>query len=618
MKKTDTARIALINTTKYICYKCLSYIFIIALLSACNISCLTKEQNDYDVIVLGEGTGATSAAIQAARSGAKTLLVNPISWLGGMMTSAGVSATDGNHQLHAGLWDEWRSYIRNHYGGIDSVFTGWVSNTMFEPSIGDLYWKQIAGKEPNLSISYDTNWGQIIYDDKWSVELEDRYVIAKVLVDGTDLGDVAAALGASFDLGMDARSKTNEDIAPEQANDILQDLTFASILKDYGGPGDHVLSKPDNYNPEQFRCACKTLCPEADHDCATMLSYGKLPNDKYMINWPIHGNDYYVNIVGLSFNERQLELKKAKNRTIEFIYFIQSELGYTNLGLADDEFPTSDRLPFMPYHREGRRIHGLSKLSLNEILNPFEHDLYKAGVAVGDYPVDHHHSDKPDLPMIEFPKVPSFSIPYGALVPKDIPYLIIADKAISVTNIANGSTRLQPVIIQVGQAAGLIAAQSVAQGTTPSELNIRQVQQQILDYKGYLMPYIDLGPDQANFEAVQRIGATGILKGRPVPFKWANQTWFDPDSTMLLNELLTGLIDFDQRFKQLRLDGDIVSGSDLTKIFIYACRLYQLDCPAFSIPLENKMKRVEIAKYIDEYIDPFVLKKLDHSGKYLL
>ncbi|MFN9560991.1 MAG: FAD-dependent oxidoreductase, partial [Dolichospermum sp.] len=49
-----------------------------------------------DVLVVGGGTGGTVAAIQAARKGVKTILVSEFAWLGGMLTSAGVSAPDGN------------------------------------------------------------------------------------------------------------------------------------------------------------------------------------------------------------------------------------------------------------------------------------------------------------------------------------------------------------------------------------------------------------------------------------------------------------------------------------------------------------------------------------------
>ena len=59
-----------------------------------------------DVLVVGGGVGGTAAAIQAARKGAKTILVSEYPWLGGMLTSAGVTAPDGNELVafQTGLW----------------------------------------------------------------------------------------------------------------------------------------------------------------------------------------------------------------------------------------------------------------------------------------------------------------------------------------------------------------------------------------------------------------------------------------------------------------------------------------------------------------------------------
>ena len=56
------------------------------------------------VLVIGGTTGGTSAGIQAARLNMPTLIVEQTPWLGGMITAAGVSATDGNHELYSGIW----------------------------------------------------------------------------------------------------------------------------------------------------------------------------------------------------------------------------------------------------------------------------------------------------------------------------------------------------------------------------------------------------------------------------------------------------------------------------------------------------------------------------------
>ncbi|CDN11851.1 Putative secreted protein [Richelia intracellularis] len=59
-----------------------------------------------DVLVVGGGVGGTAVAIQAARKGARTILVSEYPWLGGMLTSAGVTAPDGNELVafQTGLW----------------------------------------------------------------------------------------------------------------------------------------------------------------------------------------------------------------------------------------------------------------------------------------------------------------------------------------------------------------------------------------------------------------------------------------------------------------------------------------------------------------------------------
>ncbi len=537
---------------------------VLAAVAAVSVTACQPKVPDVDVLVVGGGTGGVAAGIQAARMGARTLVAEPTPWLGGMLTAAGVSATDGNHALPAGIWGEFRNRLWRYYGGADSVATGWVSHTQFEPHVGAAIFDTMAQETAGLTVQYHTTFVSASpAEPGWQVTLRQgrdlHTLTCRILIDATDLGDVLAAVGCGFDLGMDARDQTGEPMAPEQANDIVQDFTWCAVLQDFGPGTDHTIPRPEGYDPALFRCCClpegmDTLdCGgEKPHPCRTMLDYAKLPGDKYLINWPIHGNDFYAPLAALSEADREAAYAAAKQKTLAFIYYIQQELGFRQLGLADSEFPTEDGLPLMPYHREGRRVHGLVRLSVQDILSqlspqtalpgwkrpvPAQPALHLTGVAVGDYPIDHHHKERPDAPDIEFPAVPSFNIPAGALIPKDADYLLVADKAISVTNIVNGASRLQPVILQVGQAAGVMAALSVQRGIPPRELPVRDVQAAVLDAGGYLMPYHDVPPDHPAFDAIQRVGASGFLTGTGEPWQWANRTWFYPDSLITADDL---------------------------------------------------------------------------------
>jgi len=167
-------------------------------------SCEKKEKLvETDILVIGGTTSGTSAGISAARQGVKTLIVEETPWLGGMFTVQGVGACDGNHNLHSGIWNEFRERIRTHYGGIDKVFTGWVSSTLFEPHIGDSVFKSMAAAENNLSVIYgyylenilkegNTVKGAIFTNDK----NEKLIVHAKITIDATDIGESLKMAGA--------------------------------------------------------------------------------------------------------------------------------------------------------------------------------------------------------------------------------------------------------------------------------------------------------------------------------------------------------------------------------------------------------------------------------------
>lgn len=593
---------------------------------------IIQAQKQTDVLIVGAGTGGTAAAIQAARMGVKVNLLSENPWLGGMLTAAGVSAIDGNHQLPSGIWGDFRDALYRHYGGPKAVATGWVSNTHFEPSVGDSILKSMA-EFPHLKISYNTSNIKVTKNQNgWYVQwIENglkKEINTTILVDATETGSLLPQVGASFSVGMDASSDTGEAEAPIQGNTIVQDLTYTLILKDLGSlaTSEELVTRHSSYTPELFECACRlpgAETPEGVVDANQMLQYARLPNNKYLINWPNCGNDFYLDWPNRSHEQQIDALKLAKQHSLNFVYYIQEVLGFKHL-VIHNEFDTEDSFPWIPYHRESRRVHGLVQLSVNEMRSPFEYSLFKTGIAVGDYPIDHHHDKYPSAPEIDFIgiKIPSYNVPLGSLIPKKVSNFIVAEKNISVTNIANGATRLQPVVLGIGQAAGVLAALSVSQQKSPDEIGVRAVQKALLDYNAYLMPYIDVKPSHTFFKAIQKIGATGILKGVGHSYKWANQTWFYPQQYISQIDLVKGLQSYYPHLNDFEASAALV---DLDFIGF----ILRKAAPYNSLEIELKFKsllkelslteaqlllnRGTIAQILSTVLDPFS-NEISHEG----
>ena len=605
------------------------FTFLILVCAACS----APEQ--VDVLVVGGGASGTAAGIQAARMGVHTMILEETPWLGGMLTSAGVSCVDGNNRLRSGIFGEFADSLAARYGGDDALKSGWVSNINFDPHIGQEILTNIAGTCGQL---LDVRREAVVTDVKgeagdWHVSFRDsrgrkHNVKADVLIDATELGDIAKACGVDYRIGMEASAQTGESIAPEQANDVIQDLTYVAFLKDYGPDADMTIEMPEGYDPSPFYNSClnpqnvENVTGQTIWSPEMMITYGKTPEGRYMINWPIYGNDYYVNLIEMSPEERKEALEEAKRFTLSFVYFIQTHLGMKNLGLADDVFPTEDRLPFIPYHRESRRIVGEAFFTMDAAADPYSYaePLYRTGVAVGDYPVDHHHFRHPgwrDLPDLEFYPIPSFNVPLGTMIPKNADDLIVAEKSISVSNLMNGATRLQPVVMQLGQAAGALAALACIEGRTVKEIGVRQVQEKLLEAGCYIMPYLDLPKTDPHFKALQRMGATGILRGEGRNVGWSNETWFRADEPLRGEEIhaseLYGAITFEP--------GEISVGRMLELVRSYGGKIpygqssewwKQLGLSDFDDA--RTATRLEAAVVIDAAFDPFGMFEVDYRG----
>lgn len=500
-----------------------------------------------DVLVVGGGTGGTAAAIQAARHGAKTILVSEFGWLGGMLTSAGVSAPDGNEllALQTGIWGAFlRELKQRQPEGLDH---GWVSFFTYDPQVGAQIFADWVAALPNLQwIAGQTPEAVLLAGHRLTgVRFQAVTIRANITLDGTELGDLLALGDIPHRWGWELQAEFGEPSAPVSANRLTQQYpvqapTWVVIMQDYGeGTTAPEIPAPPNDDPDRFRGAWDKYGSDR------FLNYGRLPGNRFMINWPLHGNDYGEGIGRLLLAKKRGEfLREARWHAQSFARFIQTQLG-CRYGLAENVFPVEERgegrgergktslgggaYALHPYYRESRRLCGLTTVREQDILPVsngcvaplsivsgqayIQAETICDAIAIGNYANDHHY---PSGDITLKPKSmrwggrwtgTPFTIPYRTLIPTSMDGLLVCEKNISVSHMANGATRLQPLVLGIGQAAGMAAALCVEQGCQPRDLGVRSLQEALLSdtiARAAVIPLLNLLADAPDWHYWQR------------------------------------------------------------------------------------------------------------------
>ena len=478
-----------------------------------------------DVLVVGGGCSGAMAALQAASMGAKVCLFEESLWFGGMVSAAGVSCLDGNEgALGGGLFGTFRAAMEEHYGGADKVRTGWVSNTCFDPRVAARWFadRLLAAK---VQVVQQVDLKEVLREEDRIVGAvftsgdQTFEVRAKVTIEATEYGDVLGQGGVPFRLGRESRMQTGEAHAPAEPDHEIQDLTMVATLRKVEGGAKRV-PLPKGFDTKRFHSSTAVHAANMDpehlnhklHTWEAFLSYGRLPGGDFMLNWPFHCNDYPAQGLFGTPGERATTIAAAKERTLAYVHYIQTELGHPEWGIAEDIYPSADGLALIPYVRESRRIVPVRWLREEDVV-PEEgmerNAVHPDGVAVGDYYLDHHHS-KDHRPAGErlgedYPSNAPFQIPYSCMVPREVDGLIAAEKSIGATHIVNGCSRLQPVAMLIGQAAGAAAALAVKAKCEPRAVNVKQLQETLLAAGAQIVPDRSCPNTDPNFAERQRL-----------------------------------------------------------------------------------------------------------------
>ena len=478
---------------------------------------MTLQTCHIPVLVWGGGTGGVAAALQAARSGADTLLLTPGRWLGGMVSTAGVCCPDGNELApwQTGLWGAFlRALEQAEPEGLDQ---NWVSCFGYRPTTAEAILQQWVQALPNLQWWSDC---QLLDVERSGSSVQAvliqrsravHRIACDVVIDGSDRGDLLPLAEAPFRFGWEAEELWEEPSAPSEqrlkTEDFFRDQPVQSPTWVVMGQlqSDRLEPNADSNNdsddqpglPAPFERACEAF------GLQRTITYGRLPGGQVMLNWPLHGNDWHRGLER-AFNgdpQQQAELfLEMQAHSLQFAEALsEASDGWLTLGhgFPQESGSPAPWLAAMPYWREGRRMIGLRTVIEQELLPqttgpsiaalPLNEAGEVASIAVGNYANDHHYpgSDWPLAPKScrwggRWTGTP-FCIPYQALVSADVVNLLAADKGFSTSHMANGATRLQPLIFNVGQAAGAAAALSIRLRCPLETLPVRLLQELLIE-----------------------------------------------------------------------------------------------------------------------------------------
>ncbi|MDE3164416.1 MAG: FAD-dependent oxidoreductase, partial [Acidobacteriota bacterium] len=234
---------------------------------------------DCDLVIAGGGLGGVAAALAGARGGLHVCLTEPTRWLGGQMTSQGVSALDENRWIETTgatrTYLELRARIRAAYAAslkpearAGHVNPGrcWVSALCFEPQVAvDVLDGMLAPYRANHALRVLLRTAPVAaaragnrlaalvvygFEDRRFTELR-----GKIFIDATELGDLLPLAGAAFRTGAESRAETGEPDAPGAPDPAaLQSFTYPFVLARGAGPGIDVRRPADYENARrQFR-----------------------------------------------------------------------------------------------------------------------------------------------------------------------------------------------------------------------------------------------------------------------------------------------------------------------------------------------------------------------------
>ena len=415
----------------------------------------------YDVIVAGGGPGGVAAGIAAARSGAKTLIVEQCGYLGGALTACGtgpqMSFHAGNEQVVRGIPEEIIQLLikRGESPGHMEDFVGYTSSvTPFDVEGMKIVMETMA-LEAGAELLYHTvcTGCEVDGDRITKLTLFSKGgffdVSAKVYVDATADADLSVYAGVPTEYG-----RGSDQLAqPMTMNMKLYGVNREELI-------DYILSNKEDMlstTPfERLRFIPRTGMQGGYSKIDEARKKGEftINRDQVLCFETNNLGEFIINMTRVikhsAIDPSDLTRAEVEGRRQchEMLAFLRKYIpGFANSVLAS----TGPNIGI----RESRRIKGVYTLTAEDLLS---YRMFDDAVAMGGYPVDIHLPDGGGMKHMLLKPGCWYSIPYRILINDKINNLIAAGRCISATHEAAAAIRVTPVLMGYSQGAGTAAA----------------------------------------------------------------------------------------------------------------------------------------------------------------
>lgn len=496
------------------------------------------DGKSYDLVVIGGTPGGIACAVRAAREGLNVLLVNHTQHIGGFMTSGAGGWEAPYDGLRSPIYGEMltsaAAYYRDTYGeGSPQHLASMPSRTSrrhldrpkIEPRIAELLFNRMVEKEKTLTVLL----GHIVTEAERDGRLlknatlqpthgEDRVTVTgSVFADAMYEGDLMAVANVKTQIGRESREQYGEphagviytkkrrlepgrrgypEVADKGALNIRYNPTSTAAIVE----GPHSGEADDSVMAYNYRLiltrdpANRIMVAKPvnfDLELAKAASGGgfvpNLPNRKVAWNGGrlVGPQNGYPNG---DWTTREAISKRYLDAMLMRLWWMQNDPAapkrfrdqFEGYGLAADEFPDNNHMPYEIYVREARRLVGryVFKEQDNVIAAGLARTpIHSDSIAITDWPMDSVACLPRNAPgggadgilFLSEESRPA-QVPYRSLLPVELDNLLVP-VALSASHVGWGSIRLEPVWMQTGEAAGFAAALAVKEQTTPAALN---------------------------------------------------------------------------------------------------------------------------------------------------